>query len=89
MKLHLYPSKELPLYSDFYELQNKKKEVENKNKILIVDCEMVISEAGFELARATIVNFEEETIFDELFKPEVEITNYNTEYSGITKEMLD
>lgn len=50
---------------------------------------MVISEAGFELARATIVNFEEETIFDELFKPEVEITNYNTEYSGITKEMLE
>ncbi len=60
-----------------------------KDWILIVDCEMVLSEAGFELARVTIVNFKGETLFDELFKPEVQITNYNTEYSGITKEILD
>ena len=39
---------------------------------------MVISDEGFELARATIVNFEGEIIFDELFKPEVQIINYNT-----------
>jgi len=36
-----------------------------------------------------VVNFEGEVLFDELFKPDVEITNYNTEYSGITKEILD
>ena len=45
---------------------------------------MVISNKGFELARTTIVNFEGEVIFDELFRPEEEIINYNTEYSGIT-----
>lgn len=55
-----------------------------KNWILIVDCEMVLSEAGFELARATIINFEGEVLLDEFFKPSVEITNYNTEFSGIT-----
>ena len=60
-----------------------------KDWILIVDCEMVLSEAGFELARATIVNFEGEVLLDEFFKPSVEITNYNTEFSGITKEILD
>jgi RNA exonuclease 1 len=50
----------------------------------VVDCEMVSSVNGFELARATIINFEGEIIFDEFFKPDIEIVNYNTLYSGIT-----
>jgi RNA exonuclease 1 len=90
LRQHLYPSKQLPLYNDFHELTNSdNNKPEQKNKMLIVDCEMVISEAGFELARATIVNFEGEVIFDELFKPSVEIINYNTEFSGITQAMLE
>lgn len=50
---------------------------------------MVSTQEGFELARCTIVNYEEEVIFDEFFKPKNPIMSYNTEYSGITKEILD
>lgn len=64
LKAHLYPNKEYPIYADFYELQHPNNEPEQKNKILIIDCEMVVSAAGFELARATIVNFSGEVIFD-------------------------
>ncbi len=39
---------------------------------------MVTTCEGFELARCTIVNYEEEIIFDEFFKPSNPILNYNT-----------
>ena len=57
LKTHLYPTKELPLYQEYFEPNLNETTNEIKNWILIVDCEMVLSEAGFELARATIVNF--------------------------------
>ena len=49
---------------------------------------MVMSVKGFELARTSIMNFAGQLIYDEFFKPEIEITNYNTQYSGITEETL-
>ena len=47
--------------------------------------QMVLSAQGFELARVSIMNFNGQTIYDKFFKPDVEITNYNTQFSGITK----
>jgi RNA exonuclease 1 len=85
LKTHQYPDKKEAEYEDYYELARiDQNQVETKNKILVVDCEMVSSVNGFELARATIINFEGEIIFDEFFKPDIEIVNYNTPYSGIT-----
>ena len=49
---------------------------------------MVLSQRGFELARVSIINFKGELIYDELFKPDVQITNYNTQFSGITEDTL-
>lgn len=53
-----------------------------------VDCEMVVTASGFELARATVVNESLECVYDELVKPPRPIVNYNTAYSGITEELL-
>jgi RNA exonuclease 1 len=50
---------------------------------------MVTTCVGFELARCTIINYEEEVIFDQFFKPPNPVLNYNTEFSGITKSILD
>lgn len=54
-----------------------------------LDCEMCMSENGFVVTRVSLVNFQNETIYDELVKPDVPITDYLTKYSGITKEKLD
>jgi RNA exonuclease 1 len=60
------------------------------NQILAVDCEMCLTESGdFELARLSVINWHGETLLDELVKPENPIKDYLTQYSGITKEMLD
>ncbi|KAK5779059.1 Rnh70p PWA37_003905 [Arxiozyma heterogenica] len=62
---------------------------DSESHIYGLDCEMCMSETGFVVTRVSLVNFQNETIYDELVKPDVPITDYLTKYSGITKEKLD
>ena len=49
---------------------------------------MVVTEAGYELARVTCVSGKETVLFDSFAKPEHPVIDYVTKYSGITEEML-
>lgn len=44
---------------------------------------------GSELARVSIVDEKHETVLDMFVKPDSRVTDYVTQYSGITKEILD
>lgn len=58
--------------------------------LVAVDCEMVITAQGFELARVTLLDGTNGTLLmDELVIPDNPILNYNTRYSGITASMLE
>ncbi|WVQ77877.1 hypothetical protein IAR50_007580 [Cryptococcus sp. DSM 104548] len=62
---------------------------DGKYPILALDCEMVVSADGDELARVSVIDFETgNNVFDELVQPEAEIIDYRTQWSGITPERL-
>ena len=54
-----------------------------------LDCEMVNTTRGKEVARITLINFKGETCYETLVKPSTTILDYKTKYSGITEAMLE
>ena len=58
-------------------------------RMVAIDCEMVVTEAGRELARCTAVDEAGAVLYDALVLPSAPVTDYVTQYSGITAEMLE
>ncbi|XP_071107517.1 uncharacterized protein [Haliotis cracherodii] len=76
-------------YKDFKFSCNSYKSVSKKSPLFAIDCEMCLTSAQEnELTRVSVVNEKLETVYDTLVKPYNRITNYLTQYSGITKTML-
>lgn len=66
------------------EIENK---IENKIDLIAVDCEMVETDISeLELGRITLLDKKGKIILDEIVQPKGKITNYKTEYSGLTKD---
>lgn len=57
-------------------------------KLIGLDCEMVVTSAGLELCRCTLVGVDGNTLYDVYVRPSEPVLNYLTEYSGITEEHL-
>ncbi|KAK6620030.1 hypothetical protein RUM44_006430 [Polyplax serrata] len=57
--------------------------------VFALDCEMVYTRLGYELARVTVVNLKKEVVYDTLVKPKYPVECYNTFYSGIEEKMLE
>ncbi|CAI2731493.1 unnamed protein product [Schistosoma spindalis] len=53
-----------------------------------IDCEMVLTSVGSELARVTMVDEKATVMFDRLVKPPNPVKDYLTKFSGITRDML-
>ena len=58
--------------------------------IVSMDCEMAYTiNGGMELIRLTVLDENDHLLIDTLVRTETEITDFNTRFSGITKEMYE
>jgi RNA exonuclease 1 len=57
--------------------------------VVSLDCEMAYTLNGMELVRMTVLDENDRLLIDTLVLPETEITDFNTRFSGITKEMFE
>eukprot|EP00211_Chloroparvula_japonica_P005057 CAMPEP_0119119880 /NCGR_PEP_ID=MMETSP1310-20130426/1181_1 /TAXON_ID=464262 /ORGANISM="Genus nov. species nov., Strain RCC2339" /LENGTH=826 /DNA_ID=CAMNT_0007109339 /DNA_START=48 /DNA_END=2525 /DNA_ORIENTATION=- len=57
-------------------------------RLFAIDCEMCMTNAGLELTRVSVVNDRFELVYDTFVCPDNPITDYLTEYSGVTEELL-
>ncbi|CAI5450718.1 unnamed protein product [Caenorhabditis angaria] len=60
----------------------------NRN-VFGIDCEMVYTRNGPAVARVSLVDFAENVVLDIFVKPEALILDPNTEFSGLTVEMIE
>lgn len=57
--------------------------------VYALDCEMVYTTMGVELARVTVCGTDQEPVYESYVKPDNTIVDYNTRFSGITQEDLE
>ncbi|KAG5841518.1 hypothetical protein ANANG_G00200360 [Anguilla anguilla] len=57
--------------------------------LFALDCEMCYTTHGLELARVTVVNPSLQIIYDTFVKPDNEVIDYNTRFSGVSEEDLE
>lgn len=77
-------------YRDFKLTRSVYKPVNANSPLFGVDCEMCRTVVGEnELARVSIVNEDFESVYETLVRPDNKITNYLTQWSGITADMME
>lgn len=62
---------------------------EGSTSVYAIDCEMCYTTQGFELARITVVSADGRLVYDTYVRPENEVVDYNTRFSGITAKEIN
>jgi len=61
----------------------------DRQHLLALDCEMVETASGSALARVSVVGPDGECLYDSYVKPPEEVTDYRTNFSGISSKTLE
>ncbi|KAE8300468.1 RNA exonuclease 5 [Larimichthys crocea] len=82
-----FPVKGMPGFEEFV-CTDSVDCVTDSSPLYGLDCEMCLTEKGYELTRVSVVDSDGSCVLDELVKPQNRILDYLTRFSGITAAML-
>jgi len=80
-----YPTCQRGKFERFVYTKDKYAEVNENSPMLAIDCEMCMTKAGNELTYVCVVDENLDVLYKSYVKPYTYITNYLTEYSGISR----
>lgn len=66
-------------------LQDDLLDDEESDGVYALDCEMSYTGRGLELTKVTVVSVDGNLVYERLVRPDIEIVDYNTRYSGVTE----
>lgn len=58
-------------------------------RVFALDCEMVYTSWGPEVARISLVDYNDEQVMDEIIRPDSLVLDTNARFSGLTLEMVE
>ncbi|XP_018786532.1 PREDICTED: probable WRKY transcription factor protein 1 [Bactrocera latifrons] len=73
-------------YTDF--VHTRARCDDKPTKVYALDCEMSFTGRGLEVTKVTVVGHDGQLVYEHFVRPEVEIVDYNTRFSGITEKDL-
>ena len=77
-------------FSHFKFSQDEYEQVSNDSPLFAVDCEMCLTNIGqLELTKICVIDSNLKVIYQSFVKPKNPIVNYLTQFSGVTKEILE
>ena len=71
-----------------FPLVDEKKQISKRSRLFSIDCEMCQTNFGLELTRVSVVDHNLKCVYDTFVLPPHPITDYLTQYSGVTAELL-
>uniref|UniRef100_A0A8C0H537 Exonuclease domain-containing protein n=1 Tax=Chelonoidis abingdonii TaxID=106734 RepID=A0A8C0H537_CHEAB len=86
-KLHVHDGRKENL-EGFVKTFIKLTPADGNHGVFALDCEMCYTTQGLELTRVTVVDSSLQVAYETLVKPDNEIIDYNTRFSGVTEEDL-
>ncbi|ESO06160.1 hypothetical protein HELRODRAFT_106036 [Helobdella robusta] len=86
---HVHEENKLTDLAGYVETTTCKPRKNDDYGVFALDCEMVYTTVGCELARVTVVNQDLKAVIDDLVKPDNKVVDYNSRFSGIDERDLE
>ncbi|XP_065364550.1 putative RNA exonuclease pqe-1 [Calliphora vicina] len=73
-------------YTDFVHTQHRETKLHNYTKVYAIDCEMSYTGLGLEVTKVTVVGYDGALVYEYYVRPQAEVIDYNTRFSGVSEK---
>ncbi|XP_045158983.2 RNA exonuclease 1 homolog [Mercenaria mercenaria] len=88
-KLHVHETNKMENMSGYMKTIPCSPPIDGDYGVYALDCEMVYTTMGVELARVTVVGADQEPVYESFVLPDNPVVDFNTRFSGITDDDME